>query len=115
MTATFLTNTDNDLYLENDGSLAFGRGLPAIIAACETATKAQLGEMVLQTGQGIPNFQTVWVGTPNFSLYNSYIIKTLESIEGVQEVQSLDLSILNNVLNYVATIKTTFGNAVING
>lgn len=115
MTTTFATDSNNDLYLGNDGNLVVLHDLPAVEAACATATKMQLGEAVLATGLGIPNFQTVWVGSPNLALFSSYLRNTIDSVLGVDEVVSLELSTANNVLSYVATIATQFGSAQING
>jgi hypothetical protein len=115
MTQTLGTDSNNDLYLGLDDNVVMLSGLAAIMAACETASKAQLGEMVLATGLGIPNFQTVWVGSPNYSLFSSYLRRTLLAVPGVLEVVSLELKTNNNVLSYIATIRTTFGSADING
>lgn len=115
MVTTFGTDTNNDLYLGNDGNIAVLSGINAVLAACETATKAQLGEMVLAVTQGIPNFQTVWVGTPNYALYQSYLRNTLLGVPGVLNVKSIDLTIEGNTLKYTATIQTQFGTAVLNG
>ena len=101
--------------MNNAKNIAVLTGLPAVSAACETATKAQLGEMVLATSQGIPNFQTIWVGSPNYSLFVSYLRNTLAGIPGVLEVSALDVSVAKNVLSYTASIKTQFGTGVING
>ena len=109
MTQVFGVNSANGLYLDSSNNIAILRDLPAITQACETATKAQLGEMVLATSQGIPNFETIWIGTPNYSLYSSYLRNTLQAINGVQEVSSLTLKTLENMLSYTATIKTSFG------
>lgn len=114
-TTTFGTDSNNDLYLGNDGNIAVLTGLQAVIMACETATKAQLGEMVLEKNQGIPTFQTVWNGTPNYSLYTEYLRKTLIGIQGVQEILNVNLRISENVLKYEVTIKTDFGTGVLNG
>lgn len=115
MTTTFGTDANNDLYLDNAKNITILTGLPAVLAACETASKAQLGEMVLTLDLGIPNFQTIWVGSPNYSLYVNYLRKTLVSIPGVLEVSSLDISVANNVLSYTARIHTEFGTGAING
>lgn len=115
MVSTFGTNDNNDIYLGITGSLVVLKDLPAIEGACETASKAQLGEMVLATKQGIPNFQTVWVGSPNFPLFQSYLRNTLLGVAGVQDVQSINLSSVKNSLKYTATIVTQFGIGVLNG
>lgn len=114
MTMTLGTDSENDLYLGEGKNVVVLSGLGAIIAACETASKAQLGEMVLADQSGIPNFQTIWVGSPNYSLWVSYLQRTLLSIEGVLDA-AVEIRTINNVLSYTATIKTTFGSVNING
>lgn len=116
MTTTFATdNKNNDLFLGNDGNLVVLHGLPAVEAACATATKLQLGEAVLATGLGIPNFQTVWVGTPNLPLFTSRLRAAINGVIGVTGIASLELSTPNNTLSYVATITSEFGGTTING
>lgn len=109
MTTTFGLNNQNDIYLGADGNLVLLSGIEAIAAACETISKAQLGEMVLTTTQGIPNFQTVWVGVPNLGLWQSYLRSSLQNVDGVLQVNDLTLNVNNGVLSYVAIIKTSFG------
>lgn len=116
MTSTFGTTSEtNDIYLGPDGNLVVLVGLPAIIAACETATKAQLGEMILSINAGIPNFQTVWIGVPKLATYEAYLRRTLEGVEGVTRVAQLTLSHAADVLSYVAEIETPFGSGIVNG
>lgn len=115
MTKTLVTDTNNDLYRGADGNLVVADSLQAVLAACATASKAQLGEMILATGQGIPNFQTIWVGSPNYALFQSYLRNTLLGVDGVLEVKSITMTASNNVLNYTATIETKYGTAVLNG
>ena len=52
----------HDLVLNASGSLTMLTGIEAIAAACVTACLTQLGECVLQTGLGLPNFGLIWVG-----------------------------------------------------
>jgi len=115
MTVTFGTNSQNDIFIGGDGNLAIYSGIDAVLYACATASKAQLGEMVLAIKQGIPNFQTIWVGTPNYPLWTSYLRKTLQGVLGVKEVKSIELFRVENTLKYTATIVTQFGTGVING
>lgn len=115
MTSTFGTNSQNDIYLGPDGNLVVLGGLPAIIAACETASKAQLGEMILSVNAGIPNFQTIWIGSPKLATYESYLRRTLSGISGVNRVAQLTLSHAADVLSYQAQIETDFGSGIVNG
>ncbi len=115
MTQTLGTDSNNDLYLNSDGNIAVLSGLQAVLAACETATKAQLGEMLLATTQGIPNFQTIWVGSPNYPLFQNYLRRTLLGVSGVQDVTEIEITVRDNVLGYTATIDTAFGLGEANG
>lgn len=109
MVQTFASDSNNDIYIAENGNLAILSGAEAVAAACATATKAQLGEMVLQSTRGLPNFQAIWVGSPNYQVYQTYLRNTILSVPGVLDVQSLSLSVSGNVLRYTATIVTQFG------
>jgi hypothetical protein len=115
MTQTFSANDDNDIFIGGDGNLAIASGLEATLLACESATKAQLGEMILATGLGIPNFQAIWVGVPNYAIYRSYLVRTILSVDGVQSIESLELTPQDDTLQYTIVIKTIFGTGQING
>lgn len=116
MVQTLYTDpVNNDLVINSSGSLTMLSGLPAIVAACETATQTQLGECVLETGVGLPNFTTIWVGTPDYALWQSYLQSTLLAVPGVTQVQSISLKAVNNKLSYVAEINTVYGPQTITG
>lgn len=115
MVQTLTLNSNNDLALDSSGNLTMLSGLAAIVAACDTATQTQLGECVLETGIGLPNFSTIWVGTPDYALWQSYLQNTLLAVPGVTQVKSIDLTAINNILKYVAQIETIFGPQTIKG
>lgn len=115
MTTTFATDANNDLFLGVSGNIVVVSGLLAVEDACATATKAQLGEMVLSTELGMPNFQLIWVGTPNVALYETFLRNILEGIPGVMQVTGLTTIVQDNTLSYVANITTQFGETTING
>ncbi|OYW80363.1 MAG: hypothetical protein B7Z19_03115 [Polynucleobacter sp. 32-46-5] len=115
MTQTFATNANNDIYIGGDGNLAIASGIQGVLQACATASKAQLGEMVLAVKSGIPNFQTVWVGAPNYAVFTAYLRNTLLAVDGVTDVQSLTLNAVNGVLKYTAVIVTKYGTAATSG
>jgi hypothetical protein len=119
MTQTFGLNANNDIYLDATGNLVILSGQDAVETACGTATKAQLGEMVLQTGLGIPNFQTIWVGAPNLTMFESYLRQTILSVDGVVSITSLSVGTIvvqnpttgldETNLTYTATIENIYG------
>jgi hypothetical protein len=108
MVQTFATNQVNDIFIDATGNLSILSGIAAVEAACATATKAQFGEMVFATNTGIPNFQTLWVGTPDYGLWKAAILSTLQGVEGVIAVTSLNLTVNGSTVSYVAQIATEF-------
>lgn len=115
MPLTFAVNQNNDIYIGPDGNLVLISGINAILQACEQAAKTQLGEMVLETNQGIPNFQTVWVGTPNLQQWEAALRLALQNVPGVIGIKSIAFSTQNGVLSYNAVIETDEGIGAING
>lgn len=109
MVQTFGTNAHNDLFIGANGNLTVLTLNSAIMAACKTAARSQLGEMIYATGLGLPNFQTVWIGVPNFALWQSYLRNTLQNVEGVTQVSNITLTVSNNTLHYTAEITTQYG------
>lgn len=113
MVQTFNTNSDNDIFIGSDGRLSIATGLEGVLRACETASLAQLGEMVLAQGLGVPNFQALWVGVPNYQIYELYLRNTILRVSGVQSVKSLQINVRENTLFYTATIVTIYGTGTI--
>lgn len=109
------TNDLNDIFLGPDGNIVVVLDVDAVLQACAHAAKAQLGEMVLDIDEGIPNFQTIWRNAVNVPQFEAALRATLENVQGVVEVQQLDVIAQNNVVTYAATIQTIYGQGVING
>jgi predicted hotdog family 3-hydroxylacyl-ACP dehydratase len=123
MTRCFAVDENNDLYINANGNLAIVNDLEATLQACAHSAKALLGEMVLNTNLGLPNFQTIWVGVPNVAQWEAALRVAFQNVEGVIGVQSLTITqekettgrIVNTVLSYVAVILTEFGVGTVNG
>lgn len=113
MTKTFATNAAGDIFLDTSGNLSLLTGQDAVMGACATASKAQLGEMVLTVNLGIPNFQSIWVGVPNYAIWKQALLQTLQNVQGVLQVTNLRMFSKNNVLSYTATISNEYGQAEI--
>lgn len=111
MTQTFTTNADQDIFINSEGLLSISTGLQAVLEACETASYALLGEMIFSSGQGLPYFQTVWVGSPNYAVFRAALIATLLGVDGVLDVPNLSLQVQSGTLTYRAIIKTKYGQA----
>jgi hypothetical protein len=108
MVQTLGVNASNDLYLGPDNNLVLLKGVDAIVQDVRTACLTQLGECVLENGVGLPNFQMIWVGTPDYALWESYLQQTILNVEGVTQVNSVTLAVRNNVLSFTAVIQTIY-------
>lgn len=115
MTQTLAVNDFNDIYIGRDGNLVIAYDLDAVLQACSQVAKSLLGEMVLAIDQGIPYFQTVWVGVPNLQQFESALRRAFLGVTGVVEVVSLVTSLTGDVLQYTAEIRTIYGSGVVNG
>lgn len=115
MTRTLSSDSNNDLYIGADGSLAVASGLSAVLQVCAQVAKTQLGEMVYAVDQGLPNFAAVWNGAPNLGQFESYLRRNLEAVPDVVRVDSVTIDAEGDALVYQATIVTTYGPGAING
>lgn len=116
---TFAVNENNDLYIDDNGNIAIVYNQEAILQACKQAALTLLGEMVLQTNQGIPYMQAVWVGVPSIPAFEGALRASWLSVSGVTGISQLTTivgpymppgtNISITALSYSATINTIFG------
>jgi len=115
MTRTIAVDSNNDIFVGPDGSLAIATARDAVLHCCAQAAKTQLGEMIYAVDQGLPNFEAVWNGAPNTGLFEAYLRRTLQDVPDVTGVDSVTIDATGGALTYVATIKTIYGPGAING
>lgn len=115
MTTVIAIDSNNDIYMDSTNNLALATGVTAVAQAAQTASLAQLGEMVLFTTQGMPSFQSIFVGEPNYGLYQAALVSAIQAINGVVTVNSIDISVQSGVMSYVAEIETIYGTMVVTG
>jgi len=116
MTKTFAVDKNNDLYLDTIGNIAIVTDIEAVLQNCMHVVRTVLGEIVLQVDQGIPDFETIWAGVPNYSQYEASVRRALLNVDGVIEVISFTMYTDDkNGFYYTAVIRTEFGNGTING
>ncbi len=113
MSQTLAGNENNDLFLDETGNIAMASGLSAVLENCASAMKTQRGECVLDLPRGIPNFETVWNGSPNLAQYNLAGVLALQDVEGVVQVTAFESERVGDTLQYRATIKTIYGGATL--
>jgi hypothetical protein len=115
MTRILAVDDKGDIYLGKDGRLVIALDLEAVLQACEHAVKAQLGEMVLAVDKGVPNFDTLWRGSPNLGQFEAAIRLALLAVAGVVRVTEFKAVRVGPVVQYTATIETIYGAGAVNG
>lgn len=105
----------NDIYLDADGNISLSFDIQAVLQACAQAAKTILGEMVFNVNQGIPYFQTVWIGVPNIQQFTAALRAAFLTVPNVVEVISLITSQENDILTYSAIIRTSYGSGGVTG
>lgn len=111
---SFATDSTNDLFVSGRG-LAWASDLQAVLNVAKHAAQAILGEMVLAKDQGMPYFETVWVGGPSSAAFEAAFRQRIARIDGVLEIASLETRQVGDAMRYSATIVTTYGTGALNG
>jgi hypothetical protein len=115
MTKTFSVDDSNDLFIGRDGNLAIAVAIEAVLQNCAHAVKTRLGEMIFNTDQGIPFFETVWNGIPNIPQFEAAARQAILQVSGVVEIRLFNVVIIEGNLTYTAVIKTIYGEGTIDG
>lgn len=105
----------DDIYLNSVGNISISYDLEAVLEACAQAAQTVLGEIIFNINQGIPFFQTVWIGVPNFQQYTAALRLAFLNVPNVVEVVSLMINQVDNELGYTAVIRTIYGSGGISG
>lgn len=111
---SFATDESNDLYLLGR-NLAISVDLQAVLNVAKHAAQAILGEMVFAKTQGMPYFETVWVGNASSAPFEAAFRDRIAAIEGVESIASLEVAQVGEVMQYRAEIVTVYGTGAING
>lgn len=113
---TLARNENRDLYLDKFGNIAMSTDLQACLESCESAVSTMLNEQIYQMDEGVPNFELIWNGVPNYAQAEIAIRNIIETVDNVIEVIAFSYEIAeSNTFRYNATIKTNFGIGVLNG
>jgi hypothetical protein len=70
--------------------------------------------MLFYINQGLPDFQAIWDGVPDVQQFETALQATLLNVTDVEQILSIEASIVDNTLIYNAIILTTYGKTAIN-
>lgn len=111
---TFATTETND-FLVSGRSLVFRSNIEAVLLVCRHCAQAILGEMMFAANQGMPYFETVWVGAPTTAPFEAAFRDRILQVEGVTGIEELTTAQVGDTMRYSATIATVYGTGVLNG
>lgn len=106
---------DNGDRVTKNGLFVYLIDIEAVEQTCEQAMRLQLKELQYDQTNGIEYFNNVFVGTPNFQLFEAQARNKILTVEGVIGISSFSFEQIDDELLYTATIQTIFGNGEING
>lgn len=105
----------NDIYLNSFGNISISLDQKAVLEGCAQAAQTVLGELIYFVDQGIPFFETVWIGVPNIQQYVAAITLAFLNVPNVTQVNELTTTQIDSNLGYQALISSNFGVSNING
>lgn len=111
---SFATNASND-FLIAGRSMVIAQDVEAVLLVCQHCAKAILGEMVFAQEQGMPYFQTVWVGHPTTAPFEAAFRARIAQVAGVVAIEELTTAQTGDTMTYRAVISTVYGTGTING
>lgn len=111
---SFATDANNDLFIAGR-ALAISTDIDAVLQVARHVAQSILGEMVFAKTEGMPYFETVWVGNPSSAPFEAAFRDRVARIPGVQEIASLEVQQVGDALQYRAEILTIYGVGVLNG
>ena len=106
---------DNNGFLIVEDQAVLLEGKEAIAVNCTTEAQTLLGENPYFQENGMPNFETVWQGSPNIPAFESALRDILVSIIGVFNANNFSYTLENNILDYSIDIQTLVGTTTITG
>lgn len=114
MSTIFKIDSNNGFKVEG-GMINRVSGAQAVAINCQHEVQTIRGEDPFRQNKGMPNFQTVWNGTPDVLQFEFFLRQTLLAVAEVERVSNFKAEVVENVLNYAIDIETPFGRETING
>ena len=112
---TLATNENNDIYQNELGNIETSNDITAVLTTAKSAVQTVLGEMIYKKSDGVPYFETLWNGSPNFQQIESSIRTSVLRVSGVNNINSYDYTSKDNIFSYNIEIETDFGAETLEG
>ena len=112
---TFSQDSHNDIRIGSDGQFATVDGLDAYSAVIADVVRTVRGELQLDTGAGVPYFETVFDSVNGIDIWKSEVGKGVLALSFVRSIDSFSASWKtgNHTLSYSMTVSTDNGTVTI--
>ena len=114
MTALSQT-TVNDIFLTSEGDFAMSEGKEAHANVIADVVRTYRGELQLDTGMGVPYFETVFDSVNGIDVWKSEVRKSVLALPFVRSIDSFSAAWKpeNHILSYSMTVSTDDGTVTI--
>lgn len=114
MTALSQTSV-NDIFLTSEGDFAMSEGKEAYANVIADVVRTCRGELQLDTGAGVPYFETVFDSVNGIDIWKSEVRKRVLALSFVRSIDSFSASwnTENHILSYSMTVSTDNGTVTI--
>lgn len=112
---TLLSDSNNDIALAPSGNVHAVTGSAAVEQVAKHHMLTRRDEMIHAMEQGIPFDLIVWGASPNIAQFEAAGRARLLQVPGVIEVVEFTAQQVGDTLDYVATIRTEFGEVSLGG
>ena len=112
---TFSQDSHNDIRIGSDGQFATVDGLDAYSAVIADVVRTVRGELQLDTGAGVPYFETVFDSVNGIDIWKSEVRKRVLALSFVRSIDSFSAAWKagNHTLSYSMTVSTDNGTVTI--
>ena len=112
---TFSQDSHNDIRIGSDGQFATVDGHDAYSVVIADVVRTVRGELQLDTGAGVPYFETVFDSVNGIDIWKSEVRKRVLALSFVRSIDSFSASWKagNRTLSYSMTVSTDNGTVTI--
>lgn len=114
---TEYSSSYGDIYLDDKNNLAIKTGEEALLDVLNNVIRTRKYELQYDMNKGVPYFETIFSDSGLLGLWRSYLIQTIENVNGVTSVESLTYSLDegSKKISYTCQIRTIYGETSLNG
>lgn len=114
---TEYSSSYGDIYLDDKNNLAIKTGEEALLDVLNNVIRTRKYELQYDMNKGVPYFETIFSDSGLLGLWRSYLIQTIENVNGVISVESITYSLDDGSkkISYTCKIRTIYGETSLNG